>query len=101
MDEVPAGLASVGVSVDDNGNLYEATLVAGSAGILATSSDTAPAARRQRVTRSTSAALHSLYGQGLGVTPIVEGQLSNMCEVEVPIRDTVQPVSGWWMFKKD
>lgn len=101
VDQVPAGLASVDVSVDDNGNLYEATLVAGSVGILATSSDTAPAAGRQRPARNTPSAPLGLYGRGLGVTPIVEGQQDDTCEVGPPIRDTVQPVSGWWMFKKD
>lgn len=103
VDEVPAGLASVPVSVDDNGNKYEAALVAGSAGILATSSDTAPPERVPvRIARGD---VSQLYTQHLNEVTPVESR-SDTCnsslfpgEVGPPIRDTVQAVSGWWMFK--
>lgn len=68
VDAVPAGHASVPVKVDDMGDEYEATMVAGSVGIVATSSPTAHERR-----------------EGPEVGPL--------------IRDTVQPVSGWWMSK--
>lgn len=84
VDAVPAGHASVPVKVDDNGDEYEANMVAGSVGIVATSSPTAHESwqkiiRGERLDEPSTLSIRP--GAGL------------------PIRDTVQPVSGWWMFK--
>lgn len=101
VDKVPAGFASVPVSVDDRGHKYEATMVAGSVGILATSSETAPL-EWQHITRHTLAP-PTLRGDEHVVSPV--GKRSNTCSFESvfgpakPIRDTVQAMSGWWMFE--
>lgn len=83
VDAVPAGHASVPVKVDDNGDNYEATMVAGSVGISATAIPTAHELR-QRIIR----------GERLDEPSTVRFRPGGL-----PIRDTVQPVSGWWMFK--
>ncbi|KAG8166665.1 hypothetical protein KVR01_002354 [Diaporthe batatas] len=115
VDKVPAGFASVPVSVDDGGEQYEATLVAGSVGILATSSTRVPAAERQEVKRfrkiaklllqklkrTSSAPPPSLEGRGRGEAPTAEGRQGDTCETEGSMLNTVQPMSGWWMLRKN
>jgi len=63
ISDVPPGYGSVPVKVDDNGDLFDATMVAGSMAIKGTSSG----------------------------KPLENGQVG---------LDTMQPVSGWWMFEK-
>ena len=63
VDKVPAGYASVPVKVDDNGYVFDATMIAGSVGLKATSSG------------------KELENARAGL-------------------DTLQPVSGWWMYEK-
>jgi hypothetical protein len=74
-DEIPSGFAAVPVNVDDNGDKFKARMVAGSVGIRATSSGQTSPDSLPPVT---------------GSTPT--GEL---------ILDSIQPVSGWWMFKVD
>lgn len=83
VDAVPAGHASVPVSVDDNGDTYETTMVAGSVGIIATASPTA----------------HELWQKIIRGERLDEPSTLSIRPGGLPIRDTVQPVSGWWMFK--
>lgn len=71
-DKIPVGFASVPVTVDDNGVEYKTTMLAGSVGIKAT---------------STNPAVH-IDGQN--------GDGSNK-----PVLDSILPVSGWWMYKRE
>jgi len=63
IDQVPAGYGSVPVKVEDNGHVFDTTMVAGSVGIKGASSG----------------------------KPLHNGQIG---------LDTMQPVSGWWIFEK-
>ena len=68
-DKIPSGYASVPVLVDENGRQFKTTMVAGSIGIQTTSSGK-KMVRRER------------------------GSF-----VEVPRPDSLQPLSGWWMYE--
>ncbi|KAI9763705.1 MAG: hypothetical protein M1840_009178 [Geoglossum simile] len=76
-EDIPPGFTSVPVKVDDNGDEYDAVMIAGLVGIKVTSSGDPSAPVRQW-----------WYGRGT--------------EVEEPIfgLDTLQPESGWWIFRK-
>ncbi|KAG6361716.1 hypothetical protein INS49_009944 [Diaporthe citri] len=117
VDKVPAGFASVPVSVDDNGHEYKATMVAGSVGILATTSHNPGTSDGAQDTLT------------IGLKPAMQSEFANLNEnippleadededvtsngermdldksdpgagQEGPIRDTVQALSGWWMFE--
>lgn len=63
LETVPPGYGSVPVQVDDDGLVYDTTMIAGSVGIKGTSSG----------------------------RPLQDGQTG---------LDTMQPVTGWWIFKK-
>lgn len=81
IDKVPLGYASVPVHVNGNGHEYEATMIAGSVGIAALSSNA-------------SVASSSLMGeQAVLNAPSTEDHM--------PVRDTIQPVSGWWIFQNE
>jgi len=69
-NDVPPGFASVPVKLDDNGDEYDAVMVAGSVGIKATSS-------------------------GELLTPATFDNPSITIEL-----DTLQSESGWWMYEK-
>lgn len=84
IDSVPAGYASVPISVNDDGDMYEATMVAGSVGTSATSS-TADTARTTNALGSQDSSNQSTEGQ----------------ERESIVRDTIQPVSGWWVCRNE
>ena len=71
-DSIPPGFTSVPVKVNDDGLEYDTVMVAGSVGIRGTSS---------------SDALARSQGEGLGQNP-------------VGLLDTLQPESGWWIFRK-
>lgn len=121
VDEVPAGFASVPVSVNDNGHEYKATMVAGSVGILATASTIQRASNLPQDSINIS---RGPTGQSESVSPngnrnatthetdenedvnIASGSARSETESsdpgagqEEPIRDTVQALSGWWMFE--
>lgn len=117
VDKVPAGFACVPVSVDDNGHEYKATMVAGSVGILATTSripgtsDGAQDTLNIGSKPTTQSEFAKLNGN---TTPLEahedEGVTSHGERMEIdssdpaagqeePIRDTVQALSGWWMFE--
>ncbi|KAH7303231.1 hypothetical protein B0I35DRAFT_447035 [Stachybotrys elegans] len=89
LDSIPAGYASVPIEVNDDGHVYKATMVAGSVGTSATS---------------------SAAGQGLQIDssndPAASGQTPGHYGIEAQwqapaslTRDTVQPVSGWWVYE--
>lgn len=83
IDSVPLGFASVPVSVDDNGHHYEATMVAGSVGISAFSSNsstTAPIALENQAAQTSE---------------------SSDTASNAVFRDTIQPISGWWMYENE
>jgi Domain of unknown function (DUF4419) len=84
MSRIPAGWTSVPVKIDDNGNIYETTMVAGSVAV--------------RVSTS---------GEPLDVTahsyrPVGAGSQDDTPDPAVlqvgP--DSLQPESGWWIFEK-
>lgn len=118
-DKVPAGFASVPVTVNDNGHEYKATMVAGSVGILATAStipgdsdgsngahsivrtSTGPAVRSEVASPNGNATPVEADGDQ-DVTSSGEGDTDGVdpgAGQEEPVRDTVQALSGWWMFE--
>lgn len=84
VDKVPAGTASVPITVTD-GRTYEATMVAGSVGIAATSSD--GARLQDETTPGTAPTSSSESGEQRGAQSVV--------------RDTIQPLSGWWVCENE
>jgi hypothetical protein len=83
VDKVPAGTASVPITVED-GRKYEATMVAGSVGIVATSSG---ARLGDETTPGTDPNPSSASGEPRGSQSVV--------------RDTIQPLSGWWVCENE
>lgn len=83
VDEVPAGTASVPITVTD-GREYEATMVAGSVGIAATSSG---ARLEDETSPGTDPTSSSEGGEPRGAQSVV--------------RDTIQPLSGWWVCENE
>lgn len=83
VDQVPAGTASVPITVTNSGT-YEATMVAGSAGIVATSSD-------GRLEDETSPDTNPTSSSGGGEQPATPRI----------VRDTIQPLSGWWVCRNE
>jgi hypothetical protein len=95
-EEIPNGFASVPVKVDDNGVIYRTTMVAGSVGISATSSgemidgttlQTGGRMKAQISARTSSASPTATPS----TSPPKVG-------TEEPGLDSLQPVSGWWMY---
>lgn len=70
--DIPSGFAFVPVTVDDNGTIYNTKMIAGSVGIQASSSGQMLSERNNRGTDEAMAA---------------------------PGLDTLQPVTGWWMYE--
>ena len=75
VESISSGFASVPVMVDDMGDKYAATMVAGSVGIQASVSSEATASDHQA------------------------GPTDEAASSSPVVRDTIQPVSGWWIFK--
>jgi len=119
---IPVGYASVPVTVDDNGSVLWTRMVAGSVGIQAMASGTTPQATRPRGSISsrdygfpvdedfssedeeeeglntpTSSALaaRSDVGDAAGWSSMLTTKSAN----EGPLLDSIQPVSGWWMYE--
>lgn len=117
IDEVPAGFASVPVQVNDYGYDYKATMIAGSVGILATASSTPGDLDQAHDTVNTSmkttmqGEFTGLGGNGtsleadMGKEAIFTGRRSDTVSFaqragqQEQVRDTVQALSGWWMFE--
>jgi hypothetical protein len=74
MSEIPSGSCSVPVIVDDNGKMYDTLMVAGSVGV-------------------------EVSASGRDVLPPPPNPGDRIGEkVRGDRKDTLQPVSGWWMF---
>lgn len=119
VDQVPAGFVSVPVSVNGNGHEYKATMVAGSVGILATAStiqrasDLAqdsintsprPTVQSESANPNGNATTHETDEDEDGnvTSESVRSETESSdpgADQEEPIRDTVQALSGWWMFE--
>ncbi|CAG8885644.1 unnamed protein product [Penicillium egyptiacum] len=92
-DAIPSGYASVPVTVNDNGVTHKTTMLAGLAGIQATSSgamlDGTPHRGGFQAYRWTSNGT---------VEPITS---SPAPATEEPGLDSIQPLSGWWMYENE
>ncbi|KAL2818638.1 hypothetical protein BJX63DRAFT_419174 [Aspergillus granulosus] len=88
MKNVPSGVASVPVKVNDNGTDYETTMLAGLVGIQATSTGVTLERNDAAMHRSTLNATAEAVGNSVA-NPTAETGL-----------DSVQPVAGWWMYEK-
>ena len=94
-DRIPARSASVPVKVNDNGHEYSATLVAGSVGIAAFSSNVS-SEEGALVPGMPSASLQSDGRRiSLGERPLHDVSGGTQ------LRDTIQPVSGWWVYENE
>ncbi|KAJ5585755.1 hypothetical protein VI817_008909 [Penicillium citrinum] len=91
-EDVPSGFASVPVTVDDNGTIYETMMLAGLVGIQATSSG----AMRDGTRYHNSPPLYEDSPYDL-LEPAVYSVLS---ATEQAGLDTIQPLSGWWMYEQ-
>ncbi|KAF3036067.1 hypothetical protein E8E12_005987 [Didymella heteroderae] len=84
IENIPAGVASVPVKVDDNGKLYSTKMIAGLFGIQATSSGQL----------TDSGKLHA-YVDGFGRDPRYKSASGS----EEPGLDSLQPATGWIMYE--
>ncbi|KAJ4420871.1 hypothetical protein N0V82_004050 [Gnomoniopsis sp. IMI 355080] len=103
LEDVPLGIASVPVRVNDMGCMYEATMVAGSVGTVASSAalSSPPSSSTEEVGTARSAIQSSnlldVSSQGEEAPADSSDQIEPGTRIE--ILDTVQPLSGWWMFE--
>lgn len=84
ISRIPAGLTSVPLKIDDNGNIYETTMVAGSVAI--------------RV--STSAEPLDVTAHGYRPVGLGSQDAAPVPAVPQTGLDSLQPESGWWIFEK-
>ncbi|KAJ5366004.1 hypothetical protein N7517_008890 [Penicillium concentricum] len=91
-EDVPSGFASVPVTIDDNGTVYDTKMVAGLVGIQATSS-------RAMLDRTRDHDDKNLYRMGANgrLEPIV---YTISPATEEAGLDSIQPLSGWWIYEK-
>lgn len=94
MDKIPGGFASVPVTVDDNGRLYDTVMVAGSVGIQSTSSGRMLDEQTHHHHASSRTSVRNRPGAR---------RLRNLDGPAAPSGepgfDSLQPVSGWWMYE--
>lgn len=85
ISRIPAGLTSVPLKIDENGNIYETTMVAGSVAIRVSTSAEPP-----------------LDVTAPGYRPVGLGSQDAAPVPAVPQAglDSLQPESGWWIFEK-
>lgn len=91
--EIPSCFASVPVTVDDNGKIYDAVMLAGLVGIQATSSgemldDTTHHQESHRFRRGPNGEWEPII-----YTPSPATEEAGL--------DSIQPLSGWWMYEKE
>lgn len=86
IDKISLGFASVPVKVDDMGHKYDATMVAGSVGIAASSSN-----------QSTSLS-HAQVGHPREQQVMLNASTSSE---STSVVDTLQPHSGWWIYETE
>ncbi|PLB36002.1 DUF4419 domain-containing protein [Aspergillus candidus] len=84
--DVPSGHASVPVTVDDNGTVYDTVMLAGLVGIEATSSGA--------MLDGTNNHAHS--GVYLETRPYHPSAPTERADL-----NSIQPLSGWWMYEKE
>jgi hypothetical protein len=84
MSRIPAGWTSVPLKIDEYGNVYEATMVAGSVAVRVSTSG------------------EPLDATAYGYRPVGSGSQDVAPVPTVPQvgLDSLQPESGWWIFKK-
>ncbi|OAL53061.1 hypothetical protein IQ07DRAFT_350920 [Pyrenochaeta sp. DS3sAY3a] len=91
ISDVPAGYASVPVTVDDNGEIYHTKMLAGSFGISATSSGALTDASSDHANSRSYR-----YDDTGRLVPVV---FIPQDPTEPAALDTVQPMSGWLMYE--
>jgi len=84
IDKISLGFVSMPVHVDDNGDVYDATMLAGSLGIAATS-------------RQNNATLPISVADGDDASFLQ----SNNESQATTVHDTLQPVSGWLIYRNE
>ncbi|MCJ1331359.1 hypothetical protein MMC10_008049 [Thelotrema lepadinum] len=94
INSIPAGFASVPVTVDDLGDVYPETMVAGSVGIAAMEPNISS---REGVEIPTSLAAPSEPNEQQ-TSPAETAPNGNF---NTPILDTIQPISGWWIYENE
>lgn len=91
-EDVPSGFASVPVTVNDNGTIYETMMLAGIVGIQATSSGAMLDGTQYHDDPP-------LFPDGPG-GPLEPAVYSVPPATEQAGLDTIQPLSGWWMYEQ-
>lgn len=89
-EKVPSGFASVPVTVNDNGELYDTMMLAGLVGIQATSSGAVVDRDRGH---------HGGQHHDYQYSSVATSQ-SELDSAEETGLDSIQPLSGWWMYEK-
>lgn len=105
-DDVPPGWIQVPVEINDNGEIVESIMVAGSVGSLCTSSAESALIDFENLPARAAVApkrpQHGLYWDDDEVD--LRDELLPQPEPEIvqkqPIIDTMQPQSGWWILEK-
>jgi hypothetical protein len=87
--EIPDGSASVPVTVDDNGDVYKARMVAGSVAFRVTSGGEMLPIRRYPI------------GYDRGANGGIILRYREPPPVPQPGLDSLQPISVWWIYKVD
>jgi hypothetical protein len=82
--DIPVGYVSVPVTVDDNGTEYKTKMIAGSVGVKVSSSG-------ETLDQSSSSRIPAVHIHGKSSGGESSGATTGL--------DTLQPVSGWWMYE--